>query len=671
MNSKVFNVIVIGLLGCSVAFSQETVKPVSHIDLWDLPALEVYPGKYLPDWESLSRYEVPDWFREAKLGIWSHWNPQSVPEAGGWYARWMYVEGDRRYTHCLEHYGHPSEFGYKDLCGLWTCEQWDPDAFIKMALEAGGKYFVAMANHHDNYDSWDSTYQPWNSVNLGPKKDVIGIWKKTADKYNIPFGVSVHASPARTWGQFVPVRFNSDKEGPYKGVPYDAATATLADGEGKPWEGLDPKDLYGFDHKKEADSNQSPFANQFMWRVDDLLKYNPALLYFDESVGVNGIVDLGVKMGFGYLAPQIAANYYNRSMAMNQGREIAVLNIKAVGGKHNSLATPEEAELVTRCLVQDSEKIIEGQIEAYPFQTDDAIGPWFYNAARPYYRDARWVIHTLVNNVSKNGNLLLGIPQRAQGNVDPEAIAVCRQVGKWLKENGEGIYGSRPFEVFKSKDQPVYFTRKNGYIYAFCLQWPKASSFSIDEFRSGGATVGAISKVELLGYSEKIKFVQNHQTLSIELPEEAPNKIAAVFKIIQDKCWINDDDPGVRYAGWIHRVNRNRGEYNNDVYESHTHGNRCLYRFKGTGIQLIGNTGPDLGRLTVLIDGVFDKSIQLNPDHTSKVQQVVYTSKTMPKGEHTIEVINASDKLAIIDAFVVTSISSKNEEPIITENHLR
>lgn len=653
MNHLFSITIAFGLFCCAIASSQEEMDRVGKIDIWKLPELQVYPGPYEANWESLSKYEVPDWFREAKLGIWSHWNPQSVPEAVGWYARWMYIEGDRRYKHCVENYGHPSEFGYKDLCALWTCDQWDPDAFIEMAIAAGGRYFVAMANHHDNYDSWDSTYQPWNSVNLGPGKDVIGIWKKTAEKYDIPFGVSVHASPARTWGQFMPHRFGSDKNGPKKGVPYDAVTATLEDGQGTPWEGLDPKDLYGMPHRKELDANQSPYANQFMWRVDDLLKYNPALLYFDESVGVNGIVDLGVKMGFGHLAPRIAANYYNRSMALNDGQQLAVLNMKAVGGKYNSLSTPEEAEVVARSLVEDSEKIVEGSIEAYPFQTDDAIGPWFFNKSHPHYRDARWVIHKLINIVSKNGNLLLGITQRAQGNVDEEAVDICREIGKWLKVNGEGIYGSRPFEVFKSGEGEFYFTRKDGFVYLFCLKWPEAKSINIPELRAGGATIGDIAGIALLGSDERITFSQNTESLEIHLPPRAPNEIASVFRIKQDKTWINDDDPGVRHAGWIHRVNRDNGEFNNDVHESYKKGDRCTLTFTGNKISLVANTGSNLSTLVIIIDNLFQEAVELEKDSNFGVQRIVFSSGNLSNGVHTIEIVNAKNKLAMLDAFIV------------------
>ncbi|NMH88387.1 alpha-L-fucosidase [Flavivirga algicola] len=634
-------------------FSQEKIEAIGKYDIWNLPDLQVYPGIYKPNWESLKKYEVPDWFREAKLGIWSHWNPQSVPEAGGWYARWMYIEGDRRYKHCIENYGHPSEFGYKDICAMWTCDQWNPDAFLKMAVDAGGKYFVALANHHDNYDSWNSTYQPWNSVNIGPKKDIIAIWKAAAEKHGLPFGVSVHASPARTWGQFMPHYFGRDKKGKYKEIPYDAATVTFEDGKGTLWEGLDPKDLYGFPHDKELDANQSPFANQFMWRVDDLLKYNPDLLYFDESVGVNGWVDLGVKMGFGHLAPQIAANYYNKSMAMNNGKQIAVLNMKAVGGKANSLYTIEEAEIVANSLVKDSEKKIEGQIEPYPFQTDDAIGPWFINKERLRYKDAKWVIHTLINNVSKNGNLLLSIPQRAQGNVDPEAIKICKNIGEWMRINGEGIYGSRPFEVFKSNVGNYYFTRKGGYIYMFCLEWPESKNIEIPELKQGGATIGNITKIELLGTRNEISFKQNEEILNIQLPKNRPNEIAAVFKIRQDKIWVNDDDPGMYYYGWVHKVNRNKKEFNNDIHESYIRGERFSCSFEGTSVDLIANTSPDMGKLIVLIDRQLYDTVDLSKQASCGVQQIVFSSEKLPFGKHKIEVINATNKLVAIDALII------------------
>lgn len=217
-------------------------------DIWNLPPLKIESGEYGEDWESLSRlYNVPQWWRDAKFGAWSHWDPQSAAEDGDWYSRGMYMPRNEQYKYHLEHYGHPSEYGYKDLCNDWQTDLWDPDQLMRLYIDMGARYFVAMGNHHDNFDCWDSEYQPWNSVNVGPHKDIVGIWKETADKYGMPFGIGFHATPARTYGQFMTVRYTSDKSGPYEGVPYDALQ-TKEDGKGKWWEGLDPKDLYGPEH---------------------------------------------------------------------------------------------------------------------------------------------------------------------------------------------------------------------------------------------------------------------------------------------------------------------------------------------------------------------------------------------------------------------------------------
>ena len=205
---------------------------------------DAYPigeGPFKPDWRSLKEYECPEWFRDAKFGIWAHWSPQCEPEEGDWYARHMYEQGSVQYQYHVSHYGHPSVFGYKDVCDAWKAEKWDPEKMIQLYKRAGAKYFVALANHHDGFDCWDSTYQPWNSVRVGPKKDIVGTWAKMARKYGLHFGVSVHS--ARSWEWFE-VAHGSDAAGPMKGVPYDGAL-TKADGKGKWWEGLDPADLYG------------------------------------------------------------------------------------------------------------------------------------------------------------------------------------------------------------------------------------------------------------------------------------------------------------------------------------------------------------------------------------------------------------------------------------------
>ena len=172
-------------------------------DIWNLPPLQVTAGQYPADWKGLSRvYVVPEWWRDAKFGAWSHWDPQSMPEQGDWYARGMYIQGSAQYEYHLKHFGHPSEYGYKDICNNWVIDRWKPEELMDLYVEMGARYFMAMGVHHDNFDCYDSKYQPWNSVNVGPKVDIVGTWEKIARKHGLRFGIGFHDTPARTWGQF-------------------------------------------------------------------------------------------------------------------------------------------------------------------------------------------------------------------------------------------------------------------------------------------------------------------------------------------------------------------------------------------------------------------------------------------------------------------------------------
>ncbi|HZY24598.1 MAG TPA: alpha-L-fucosidase, partial [Bacteroidales bacterium] len=171
-------------------------------DIWNLPSLPVAAGPYPADWKGLSQiYSVPQWWREAKFGAWAHWDPQSMPEQGDWYARGMYMQGNRQYQFHLKNFGHPSEYGYKDICHNWVIDKWNPEELMGLFVEMGARYFVAMGVHHDNFDCWNSAYQPWNSMNVGPRQDIIGIWEKIARQHGLRFGIGFHNSPPRTWGQ--------------------------------------------------------------------------------------------------------------------------------------------------------------------------------------------------------------------------------------------------------------------------------------------------------------------------------------------------------------------------------------------------------------------------------------------------------------------------------------
>jgi alpha-L-fucosidase len=627
-------------------------------DIWNLPPLKVADGSYKADWKELSRiYTVPAWWREAKFGAWAHWDPQSMPEQGDWYARGMYQEGHWQYNHHLKTFGHPSEYGYKDICHNWVIDKWKPEELMDLFVEMGARYFMAMGVHHDNFDCWNSAYQPWNSVNVGPKQDIVGTWEKAARRHGLRFGIGFHHSPPRTWGQFMPVRYTSDKNGPKQGIPYDALQ-TILDGKGKWWEGMDPVDLYGPVHDIK-NPLQSPFANQFMWRVDDAItKYHPDMIYFDEAAG-DTLIDLGVSMGLGFLAPSLVANYYNKSLNWHPGKVDVVINLKCVGGHYNSFKkNPELIPVVERALVKSSEAIIESEIMAYPFQTETSIADWHYKTGQTYM-DAKKVIELLMQNVSRNGAMLLNLTQHGRGDLDPELIRIAKNIGIWLKMNGEAVYGSRPFEIFG--ENGVCYTRNKGNVYATLLDW-NGGSVTLKSLNSGGVTLGKVSKVELLGSDIALSFVQNDQGLTVSFNDSvrsisgiSDQQLASksrVLRITHDKGWINDDDPGVIAPGWLRKCNLGTGDYNNDLTISDTPGDIWSCSFTGTNVSVIAPKESGAGKIEIQIDGKTRETVDLSTTGTRQAQQVVSKISGLTSGKHTISIINRGSGAVAVDAIV-------------------
>ncbi|MDP4208855.1 MAG: alpha-L-fucosidase [Bacteroidota bacterium] len=628
-------------------------------DIWNLPPLPVASGPYPADWKGLSRiYTVPDWWREAKFGAWAHWDPQSMPEQGDWYARGMYMQGNGQYEYNLKNFGHPSEYGYKDICHNWVINKWKPEELMDLYVEMGARYFMAMGVHHDNFDCWNSAYQPWNSVNVGPKQDIVGIWEKIARQHGLRFGIGFHNTPGRTWGQFMTVRYTSDKSGPKQGVPYDALQ-TILDGKGKWWEGMDPVDLYGPAHDKK-DPLHSPFANQFMWRVDDAItKYHPDMIYFDEHAG-DSQVDLGVHMGLGFLAPSLIANYYNKSLQWNHGKMEAVINLKAVGGRYNSFQNnPELLPLVDRSLVKSTEAIIEPEIMAYPFQTETSIAEWHYQTGQKYM-DAKKVVGLLMQNVSRNGTMLLNLTQHGRGDLDPELIRIAKDIGAWLKINGEAVYGSRPFEVYG--ENGVCYSRNKGNVYATLLDW-NGGSVTLTSLHTGGATLGKVSKVEMLGSETPLSFVENEQGLTVTLSDSmrpiseiADQQLASkclALRITHDKGWINDDDPGTSAPGWYRKCNLGTGDFNNDLTTSDTPGDTWSCSFTGTNVSLIAPKEAGAGKIEIQIDRRNCATVDLSTSGARQPQQVVYETSGLSSGKHTIRVVNRGSGVVAVDAIFI------------------
>ena len=496
--------------------------------------------------------EVPEWFRNAKFGIWAHWGPQCVEGSGDWMARSMYMEGTSEYKHHVEHYGHPSEVGFKDIIPLFKAEKWDPDKLVAYYKGLGAQYFFVLGNHHDNFDLWDSKYQAWNSVNMGPKRDILAEWEKAARKYELPFGISFHADHAWTW--YEPSQ-RYDRHGPKAGVPYDG-TLTKADGKGKWWEGYDPQDLYAQNHPMSkgswvdgmihsqwawgngAATPTEEFCTNFYDRtVDAINRYNPDLIYFDvTALPFYPISDAGLK---------IAAHFYNHNMATHKGKLEAVLFGKILDGEQR------------KALVWDVERGAPNEILDRPWQSCSCLGGWHYNTSiyeNNWYKSASDVVKLLVDIVSKNGNMLLSVPLRADGTFDEKEEKILNEFGEWMNVNKEAIYDTRPWEIFgegpiaesdikinaqgfnegaysKATAQEIRFTQTKKDLYATVLAWPENGNVIIKSLAADSKLFPQkIRKVELLGYGA-VGFNRTAEGLSITLPSKQLNKIAPVFKI--------------------------------------------------------------------------------------------------------------------------------------------
>jgi alpha-L-fucosidase len=511
-------------------------------------------GKFEPTWQSLEQYQTPEWFRDAKFGIWAHWGAQCEPEQSDWYARHMYFENEWQGKYHREHFGHPSKFGFKDVINQWKAENWDPEKLLALYKRAGAQYFVALANHHDNFDNFDSKYQPWNSVNMGPKKDLIDGWAKAARANGMRFGVSVHAAHAWTWYEIAQL---ADKKGPLAGVPYDGKL-TKADGKGQWWEGYDPQDLYEQNHQPSKNANNpgsihgmwgwdpnkgcvipdQAYCEKFYNRTVDLInKYHPDLIYFDDTVlPLWPFSDAGLR---------IAAHFYNSNMFWQSGKLEAVLTGKILD------------ENQRKCMVWDIERGQSNRIEPFVWQTDTCLGDWHYNIGvfnQHRYKSAKTVIHTLADVVSKNGNLLLSVPVRADGTIDSDEVKVVEGIAAWMDINRESIFGTRPWKVFgegpaiesatpisaqgfnEGKGKPftaedVRFTQKGDTLYAIVLGCP-TQTLRIKSFGTQARLLEKrIANVQLLGSDEELQWEQEEDALVIECPQKIPSDIAVAFKI--------------------------------------------------------------------------------------------------------------------------------------------
>ncbi len=524
----------------------------------DLPLTD---GPFQTNWASIeANYPgTPQWLRDAKFGIWVHFGPQAAGESGDWYARNLYKQGHKAYENHLKRYGHPSEVGYKDVLRTWNPTKLDPEYLTALYQRAGARFLMIQGVHHDNYDLWNSRYQPWNSMNIGPKRDLLREWADACHKYGMRYGVTFHHEYTWWWWQ---TAFCSDKTGDKAGLPYDG-NLTLEDGKGKWWEGYDPRLLYGIDLREyesveeKAYTGWSPpnagifsrhqdyakwFATQWALRMMDVTAhYDPDFIYTDGTVQGPFTGD-GTGTGYRCNAMQaVMADFYNRQLK-SRGKVDAFSIVKF---RNPTNGTVNTAEFNFPDTINASQ----------PWIREMPVGDWFYAPGFTY--DSGMMVRSIVESASRDGNVCINISLRPDGSIEDGAVRMLEGVGDWMRINGEAVYGSKAWTTigegemvkgklktlpggklgrghanFKFDAQDIRFTvGKDGSLYAFCMNVPEAGQT---------VTIHSVTEkpkhVSLLGYSGKLKWKHTADGLVVTYPKSGANLvISAVFKIEQAK----------------------------------------------------------------------------------------------------------------------------------------
>ena len=472
-----------------------------------------------PTSESLMHYQVPQWYNDAKFGIYFHWAPFSVAAyKSEWYPKWMYWPANKKASrnmgevreHHIKTWGSLDKFGYKDFIPMFKAEKWDPEAWVSLFKEAGAKYLVSAAVHHDGFALWDSKIIPYNSVVMGPKRDIVGEFLTAVRKSGLKTGVSTHYG--RHWN-FYTFRPEYDNWNPkYEG-------------------------LYG--HRRGDNDPPRPEDEQ-QWEnvMNELIdNYHPDYIFVDGGIG-DGERTFK-KPYFRQQFYNVLAHYYNSSIV--RGQEV-VLTYK------RQFLNPKQA-------VEDFERsgLDRIQLES-KWQTDDkiAINGWSYVENTGFW-PTEYLIGALADIVSKNGNLLLDVGPRPDGTIRVEEMNTLKEIGKWMKINGEAIYGTHPWKKFgegstvslngkntdkKQKMGPdaVRFTTKDNNLYAICFGWPKTGKLIIHSLPAGKMLEsGDINQVHMLGIEKSLTFSRDSNGLTVQLPDTKPCDYAVVLKISPKK----------------------------------------------------------------------------------------------------------------------------------------
>jgi alpha-L-fucosidase len=459
-------------------------------------------GPFRPAWDSLENYKVPEWYQDAKFGIFIHWGVYCVPAFDNeWYPRNMYLKDQLAFKHHVETYGPQSKFGYKDFIPMFKAEKFDPDAWAALFEKAGAKYVVPVAEHHDGFPMYNSDLTDWCAAKMGPKRDVVGELAAAVRKHGLHFGASSHRAE-HWWFMNGGMTFDSDVRDPKYASFYGPA-------------------------QPDKTQPDKAYLDNWLARTSEIVeKYQPEIVWFDWWIE---------QPVFQPYLQRFAAYYYNRGAEWKRG---VAINYK--------LKTFPE-----RAAVLDIER---GQLDTlHPlfWQTDTSVSEksWGY-IDNDTFRTPDSLVDQLVDIVSKNGCLLLNVGPRKDGTIPEEVQKILLAVGGWLATNGEAIYGTRPWKVYGEgptktvggsfKDtagkpftsEDIRFTARGDTLYATALAWPEKGRLVIKSLAAGSAlTKSTIKNVELLGSKAKLKWTRNASGLAIQLPQEKPGDFAFAFKI--------------------------------------------------------------------------------------------------------------------------------------------
>jgi alpha-L-fucosidase len=477
-------------------------------------ARSVYPGlpdKYQPNWDSLRQYRVPDWYRDARFGIFLHWGVYSVPAYDNeWYPRNMYVRSEKAFDYHRRQYGPQSIFGYKDFIPMFRAERWEPDRWVELFKRAGAKYIVPVGEHHDGFPMYDCVVSQWTSVRMGPHRDIVGELSRAVRNQRLKLGVSSHR--AFNWSYYTfgeDFDTNNPRFSGLYGMPH--TPTPLIDGKPGELRQTAPRDY---------------IQDWFSRTVNIVDAYQPDLMWFD----------------FCFEGPEwkpyrkhFAAYYYNKSEDWQKG---VVVNYK-----HH--AYPEDVAVL------DIERGLLDEIRPNIWQTDTSVGwkSWGYIQDEEY-KSAADIIPELIDIVSKNGCLLLNVGPRADGTIPEQAEKTLRDIGRWLDVNGEAVYGAAPWKVYgegPTKFKSGYFGEKSGQsftaadvrfttkgeaLYAICLAWPAGQLRLRSLAKRSRLAAGKISAVKLLGADDNLEWTQEDDALVVKTPRERRGEYAYTFKIV-------------------------------------------------------------------------------------------------------------------------------------------